>query len=148
MRAGTGRKLRASPARASLSAASASARYSEAIDGCCPAFLPVLMTSFLAMPGTGGALVLQGLGEQQHVVVDDFGPAAVVALGGGGPLALQGLLADVVAVELGGHGVVSRSANPSRLCAPRRFATRAWSASSRKNNFSRSDCDGTPRYTP
>jgi hypothetical protein len=50
MRAGTGRKLKASPARASLSAASVRARY---IDGCCPAFLPVLMTSFLAMPGTG-----------------------------------------------------------------------------------------------
>jgi hypothetical protein len=62
------------------------------------------MTSFLAMPGTRGAVVLQGRGEQQHVVVDDLGPAAVVALGGGGPLALQGLLADVVAVELGGHG--------------------------------------------
>jgi hypothetical protein len=42
--------------------------------------------------GHGGALVLQGAGEDQHVVVDDLGPPAEVARRGGGLLDFQGLL--------------------------------------------------------
>src|SRR6266487_3133870 len=40
--------------------------------------------------GDGGALVLEGDGEGEHVVVDDLGPPAVVAFGRGCGLALQG----------------------------------------------------------
>jgi hypothetical protein len=39
-----------------------------------------------------------------HVIVDDLRPSAAVALRGGGHLALQGLLADVVALDLGDGG--------------------------------------------
>jgi hypothetical protein len=42
------------------------------------------------------ALVLEGAGEQEHVVVDDLGPSAVVALGRGGLLAFEGFLLDVL----------------------------------------------------
>ena len=52
----------------------------------------------------GDALVPQRCGEGQHVVVDDLRAAAVVALRRGGLLALKGLLPDVLAIELGGHG--------------------------------------------
>jgi hypothetical protein len=69
-----------------------------------PGVLAALDDQLPGDAGDRGALVLQGLGEQQHVVIDDLGPAAVVAFGRTGPLALQGFLADVVAVELGGHG--------------------------------------------
>jgi hypothetical protein len=51
-----------------------------------------------------GALVLEGAGEDQHVLVDDLRSAAVVALRCGGLLSFQGLLPDVVAVKLGGDG--------------------------------------------
>jgi len=54
--------------------------------------------------GHGDAAVLERAGEDEHVVVDDSGPSAVVAAGRGGLLAFVGLLADVVAVELGGDG--------------------------------------------
>ncbi|MFD0475439.1 hypothetical protein ACFQ0B_49835 [Nonomuraea thailandensis] len=43
--------------------------------------------------------MLQGESEGEGVVVDDLRPAAVVAPGCGRVLALQGLFADVVAVE-------------------------------------------------
>ena len=39
-----------------------------------------------------------------HVRVDDLGSSAVVASRGGGQLTFEGLLADVVAVELRGDG--------------------------------------------
>lgn len=84
-------------------AASASARYSEATKGFLPVFLPAGMTSFLAISGTGVHLSFSAR-EGQHVVVDHLGAAAVVALAGGGLLALQGLLPDAGAVELGGDG--------------------------------------------
>jgi len=51
--------------------------------------------------GHWGALVAQGAGEGQHVVVDDLRTAAVVAFRRCGLLAFEGLLPDVVAVEFG-----------------------------------------------
>ena len=51
-----------------------------------------------------GALVFLRAGEEQHVVVDDLGASAVVALGRGSLLAFQGFLPDVVAVQLRGNG--------------------------------------------
>src|SRR6266545_5995877 len=53
------------------------------------------------------AAVSQRAGEQDHVLVDDLRPAAVVSLARCNLLTFEGLLADVVAVELGGdraHG--------------------------------------------
>jgi len=50
------------------------------------------------------ALVLEGDGEGEHVVVDDLRPSAVVALGGGDDLAFEGFLPDVVAFDLSGDG--------------------------------------------
>ncbi|MEU4152855.1 hypothetical protein [Streptomyces sp. NPDC026659] len=54
--------------------------------------------------GDGDAAIPQCAGEQRRVVVDDLGPSAVVALGDRGLPTLQGLLAAVVAIELGGDG--------------------------------------------
>ncbi|MDL4776781.1 hypothetical protein QP090_31895 [Actinomadura xylanilytica] len=67
-----------------------------------PALFPTLMVSFFAMSGDGDALVLQGDREVEHVVVDDLRPSAVVALGRGDDLAFEGLLPDVVALDLPG----------------------------------------------
>nr|WP_234441994.1 hypothetical protein [Streptomyces sp. NRRL S-1448] len=50
------------------------------------------------------SLVLQGDGEGEHVLVDDLRPPAVVALGCSDDLAFQGLLPDVVALDLPGDG--------------------------------------------
>src|SRR4051794_13617598 len=63
--------------------------------GVTPRVLAGLGGRFLRDFGDGNATVLQCAGEQEGVVMDDLGPFAVVALGGGGDLALQGLLADV-----------------------------------------------------
>ncbi len=105
MRTRTGRpgSMTCASSDPSASSASASARYSEATEGWRPALLPALIVSFFAMSGRD-TLVLQRDGEGEHVVVDDLGASAVVTLGSGGLLALQGLLSDVVTVELGGDG--------------------------------------------
>ncbi|MEU6355125.1 hypothetical protein ABZ896_38400 [Streptomyces sp. NPDC047072] len=50
------RAHRVGPAGAPVSSASASARQTEATEGCRPAFLPVLRVSFFAIPGTGTPL--------------------------------------------------------------------------------------------
>ena len=50
------------------------------------------------------AFVVQGAVEDDHVLVEDLGPAAVVAFGRGGALAFEGFLPDVVTVQLGGDG--------------------------------------------
>jgi hypothetical protein len=47
---------------------------------------------------------VQGAVEDDHVLVEDLGPAAVVAFGRGGALAFEGFLPDVVTVQLGGDG--------------------------------------------
>ena len=59
---------------------------------------------FLDDVGHRGALVAQRAGEEHVVLVEHLGAAAVVAACGGGLLAFEGFLADVVAVELGGDG--------------------------------------------
>ena len=50
------------------------------------------------------AFAVQCTGEDNHVLVEDLGPAAVVAPGRGGALAFEGFLPDVVTVQLGGDG--------------------------------------------
>ena len=72
---------------------------------------------FFGDGGDGYAGVAQCAGEQERVLVDDLGAAAVVAAGRGGALAFEGLLADVVAVELGGDGAdgEEHGAHPGRV---------------------------------
>ncbi|MFF3326974.1 hypothetical protein [Streptomyces sp. NPDC002889] len=52
----------------------------------------------------GDALALEGDAEGEHVVVDDLRASPVVALGRRGDLAFEGLLPDVVALDLPGDG--------------------------------------------
>jgi hypothetical protein len=66
--------------------------------------LPGLDDQLLRDVGHGDALVLERDGEGEHVVVDDLRASAVVTLGCGDELAFEGLLPDVVALDLPGHG--------------------------------------------
>ncbi|WP_392751072.1 hypothetical protein [Streptomyces sp. LN590] len=68
-----------------------------------PAFFPTF-GELLRDVGDGDAPVLERDGEGEHVVVDDLRPSAVVALGRGGDLSFEGLLPDVVALDLPGDG--------------------------------------------
>ena len=75
-----------------------------AVEGCdggvFSGVLPALDLQLLCDVGDGCALVTQSTGEDGHVRVDDLRSSAVVASRGGGQLTFEGLLADVVAVEL------------------------------------------------
>lgn len=65
--------------------------------------MPVLMVSIFTMSGIGVPFS-RSVGEQHVVLVDHFRPSAVASTRGGGLVAFEGFLPDVVTVRLRGNG--------------------------------------------